>query len=144
MRGAFNLVDEFGRCGYADAHYEGCEIFYRYDGSAEGVVKTIAFSRVLIGPHGLGVGPVETGGDFFYRGRAAVRPWVLNGRAVIYIPHSRGAHHECAVISPTHPGLERSFDVEFILIERAAEVLGIVEGFTAFKRVANATRHRVT
>jgi len=45
MRGAFNLVGGFGRCGYVEAHYVDCKSLYRYDGSAGGVVKTTFRSK---------------------------------------------------------------------------------------------------
>ena len=88
-----------------------------------GVVETVALGDVFISPHSFCVGPVETSGDLFQCGWAAVIPRVLDRCAMIDVPYSRGIHPDCAMVIPTHPMLEGPFDMMFKFSNRTTKVL---------------------
>ena len=105
------------------------------------VVEAVALGDVFISPHGLCVGPVEAGGDFFQCGWSTIYPRVLDRCAMVDVPYPRGIKPDGTIVFPTHPSVERLFDVVFKLIDRTTKVLNAVKGLAPLKRVVYLSRN---
>ena len=102
----------------------------------------VALSDVLVGPHGLRIGPVEASSHLLERGRHTRDLFELDGHDVVIIPDPRAVGVGPPMVRPCHTQVtwmvELRLDVLAELFDGAAKILEARSVFVGLERVVHA------